>query len=81
MCIRDRLQSDSTQADVDAYGRLLRHVDVDGQSAAVLAIAAGTGYEYTYDKSYEGQSDHLAAEAAARDERVGLWGACPSVDR
>lgn len=75
------LQSDSTQADVDAYGRLLRHVDVDGQSAAVLAIAAGTGYEYTYDKSYEGQSDHLAAEAAARDERVGLWGACPSVDR
>lgn len=75
------LQSDSTQADVDTYGRLLRHVDVDGQSAAVLAIAAGTGYEYTYDNPYVGQADHLAAEAAARDEHAGLWSACPAADR
>lgn len=75
------LQSDSTQADADTYGRLLRHVDVDRQSAAVLAIAAGTGYEYTYDTPYAGQADHLAAEAAARDEHVGLWGACPAADR
>jgi endonuclease YncB( thermonuclease family) len=75
------LRSDSTQGDADKYGRLLRHVDVDGQSAATLAIAAGAGYEYTYDKPYAGQTEHLAAEAAASDEHVGLWGACPSADR
>ena len=70
------LRADETQADVDAYGRLLRHVIVDGRSAAAETIAAGAGYEYTYDAPYNGQSEHQAAEGAAHAAGLGLWRAC-----
>lgn len=70
------LRSDATQSDVDAYGRLLRHVIIDGHSAAVETIAAGAGHEYTYDAAYDGQSDHQAAQDAAQSAGLGLWGAC-----
>lgn len=72
------LRSDATQADVDVYGRLLRHVIVHGHSAAVETIAAGAGYAYTYDAAYDGQSDHQAAQNAAQGAGLGLWGACQS---
>lgn len=71
-----RLQSDSTQADADKYGRLLRHVVIDGKSAAVLALEAGAGYEYTYDVPYIGQLEHRDAENAAAAAGAGLWSAC-----
>lgn len=70
------LRGDATQADVDAYGRLLRHVFIDGHSAAVETLAAGAGHEYTFDVAYDGQDAHQAAESAARDARLGLWGSC-----
>lgn len=70
------LRSDPTQADVDRYGRALRHVFVDGQSAAVLTLAAGAGREYTYDAPYAGQEAHRDAENAAAAGAVGLWAAC-----
>ncbi|WP_218683051.1 thermonuclease family protein [Microbacterium sp. BF1] len=70
------LQSDNTQADTDRYGRLLRHVVIDGHSAAVLALEAGTGYEYTYDQAYAGQGEHRDAEQAAAGAGAGLWSAC-----
>lgn len=70
------LRADATQADVDAYGRLLRHVFIDGRSAAVETLAAGAGYEYTYDVAYDGQSEHQAAEGEAQSAGLGLWGAC-----
>lgn len=71
------LRTDPSQQDVDDYGRLLRHVYVDGQDAALAALSAGVGAEYTYAAPYTGQADYRAAEAAARDEQLGLWGACP----
>jgi endonuclease YncB( thermonuclease family) len=71
-----QLTSDATQADVDKYGRLLRHVLIDGASAAEAAIAAGAGYEYTYDTPYRDQQAHLEAEHAASETHAGLWGAC-----
>lgn len=70
------LRSDPSQADVDRYGRLLRHVVIDGQSAAVLALEAGAGYEYTYEVPYAGQSEHRDAEQAAAGKAAGLWSAC-----
>lgn len=70
------LRADDTQASIDAYGRLLRHVVVDGHSAAEETIAAGAAHEYTYDTPYIGQREHQAAENAARDAGAGLWGAC-----
>lgn len=70
------LVSDPSQGDTDKYGRLLRHVTVNGQSIAVTMLAAGMGHEYTYDTPYAGLADHQAAEAAARDSGTGLWSAC-----
>lgn len=70
------LVSDATQADVDKYGRLLRHVYVGDVDAAEAAIAAGAGYEYTYDTPYEGQVAYQAAEDAAAENGAGLWGSC-----
>lgn len=70
------LQSDNTQADTDKYGRLLRHVAVDGRSAAVLALEAGTGHEYTYDVPYIGQREHRDAEQVATTAGAGLWTVC-----
>lgn len=75
------LRTDPSQQDVDKYGRLLRHVDVDGQDAALAALSAGVGVEYTYAAPYAGQGDYRAAEAAARNEQLGLWGACPQPRR
>lgn len=72
------LVSDPTQADTDRYGRLLRYVLVDGQSPAQLAIEAGAGTEYTYDRPYEHRSDYLAAQDRAKGAGAGLWSACPS---
>lgn len=71
------LVSDPTQADTDQYGRLLRHVLIEGQSAAQLAIEAGAGTEYTYDSPYDRRSDYLAAQDRAQDASAGLWSACP----
>ncbi|KQQ66939.1 thermonuclease family protein [Microbacterium sp. Leaf320] len=70
------LAGDPSQADVDKYGRLLRYVYIDGQSAAELAITAGAGYEYTFDVGYIHRESHQAAERDAIESAVGLWGAC-----
>lgn len=70
------LVSDPTQADADRYGRFLRHVLIDGENAAQLAIEAGAGTEYTYDRPYQGRQDFVAAQDRARAARAGLWSAC-----
>ncbi len=70
------LAADATQADVDAYGRQLRHVTVDGQNVALAILSDGFGYEYTYDQAYEGQASYRDAEATAQAGGVGLWGSC-----
>ena len=70
------LRADPTQDDADRYGRLLRHVYIDGQSAAAALLEAGAAHEYTYDAPYIGQAEHRAAEEAARAAALGLWGSC-----
>lgn len=70
------LVSDPTQADAARYGRLLRHVLVDGQSAAQLALEAGAGTEYTYDRPYDRRDDYLDAQSRAQSTGAGLWSAC-----
>ncbi|MBF4563415.1 thermonuclease family protein [Microbacterium sp. VKM Ac-2870] len=70
------LSPDPSQADTDKYGRLLRHVYLDGVNVALTEIQAGVGAEYTYDKPYTGQSDYRAAQAAAQAAGRGLWGSC-----
>ena len=69
------LMADPTQDDRDRYGRLLRHVALaDGRSMAEVLIAGGYGREYTYDRPYAGRAAHRAAQAAAREARLGIWG-------
>lgn len=70
------LHPDPTQGHNDKYGRLLRHVYADDQSAALALIEAGAAREYTYDLPYQGQADHQAAEKYARENTLGLWEAC-----
>lgn len=71
-----QLIGDATQGDVDRYGRLLRHVYVGEVDAAEAAIAAGAGYEYTYDTPYERQGMYRDAERVAVDAGAGVWGVC-----
>lgn len=71
-----QLVSDPTQDDTDRYDRLLRHVLIDGDSAALAAIEAGTGIEYTYDSPYGGHDAHQRAQADATAAHRGLWGSC-----
>lgn len=71
------LHADASQGDVDAYDRLLRHVELDdGTQVGQWLLEAGAAYEYTYDQPYEHRDDYLAAEAAASASGAGLWGAC-----
>lgn len=72
------LRGDPTQDDTDRYGRLLRHVYIDGQSAALALLEAGAAHEYTYQVPYIGQAQHQAAEAEARAAELGMWGSCAS---
>ncbi len=71
-----KLRADPTQDDTDRYGRLLRHVYIDGQSAAVVLLEAGAAHEYTYDAPYIGQPEHRDAERAAQADALGMWGSC-----
>lgn len=72
-----QLRADDSQGDRDKYGRLLRHVSVDGQNVALTLIEDGAAREYTYRSAYDGQAEYRAAEGAARAAHVGLWGSCP----
>lgn len=71
-----QLAADPTQDDRDKYGRLLRHVFVNGSTNVALAqIQGGFGREYTYDTAYAYQSQYRAAEATAQAAKRGTWGA------
>jgi len=71
------LEADASQGDADRYDRLLRYVWTAG--GALLnedLVAQGYGREDTYDAEYRYRDDFVAAEAAARSDGDGLWGAC-----
>lgn len=72
------LRPDPTQLQVDKFGRLLRHIELPETKTNVVVelLGAGAGPEYTYDKPYQGQAAYRAAEAAARSQAAGYWGAC-----
>lgn len=71
-----QLVSDPSQGDTDRYDRLLRHVLIDGDSAAIAALEVGAGTEYTYHSPYAGHEAHERAQADAATAHRGLWGTC-----
>lgn len=68
-----RLEADTTQQDVDRYGRLLRYVFVEDTNVNELMIREGFAKEYTYAKQYEYRQSFLSAQDAARMNEQGLW--------
>ena len=78
---RVHLQRDRTQADRDAYGRLLRYVYTGGGSdrrdVGRTLVANGHGREYTFKgRVYRHRSAHLKAQRSAQKAGRGLWGEC-----
>lgn len=78
---RVHLQRDRTQADRDAYGRLLRYVYTGRghgrRDVGRTLVANGHGREYTYKgRVYKHQSAHRKAERSARKAGRGLWREC-----
>lgn len=68
------LEDDRTQDSRDANGRLLRYVWLeDGRMANLEQVARGFAAEYTYEAPYKYRDLFRAAQAAARDARLGLW--------
>jgi micrococcal nuclease len=62
----------------DRYGRLLRHVWVDGQLVAVTLISEGLGRVYTAGLYQKHRAELRAAEAVARAAGRGIWSGMPS---
>jgi micrococcal nuclease len=56
--------------DVDAYGRLVARLTVDGKDASAAILSAGLGCTYHRYVSDPGLD---MAQARARDSRVGFW--------
>lgn len=68
------LKSDTSQGDVDKYGRLLRYILLkDGINVNNLMIADGYAFEYTYSAPYVYQAMFKASEKYAKDHNLGLW--------
>ena len=69
-----RLEADSTQGELDKYGRLLRYAFLeDGTFFSKLMISEGYAREYTYNSAYKYQADFKSAEFDAKTAKRGLW--------
>lgn len=65
--------------DTDKYGRLLRYVYLpDGTFVNLKLVADGYAYADTYPPDIAHAREFVAAQAAAREHRWGLWGSCPA---
>lgn len=67
---------DSSQADIDRYGRILRYAYLlDGSNIFIneKLIEDGYAFEYTYDDPYLFRDDFIEAEDQARSAGLGLW--------
>ena len=68
------LEADSSQGDVDKYGRALRFVWLsDGTNVNQQMIIDGYAFEYTYRVPDRYQSPFRAAQTEARAAQRGLW--------
>lgn len=75
---RVTLEHDPALDAVDRYGRLLRYVAVSGRDFGIALVAEGAAEPYFF-RNDRGRhaAELLTAAKRARQERRGLWGACP----
>ncbi|MEZ5100888.1 MAG: thermonuclease family protein [Thermoleophilia bacterium] len=75
---RVRLESDPALDPVDAEGRLVRYVRVQGENVNLLLVRAGAVSVWFAGGDRGRYADDLLGEAkAARAARIGLWRECP----
>ncbi len=67
------LQKDSSQDDLDKYGRELRYVFLDSTNVNEYMISKGFASEYTYNKPYTYQSQFFIAQINAQSNNLGIW--------
>ncbi|MFM8894729.1 MAG: thermonuclease family protein, partial [Actinomycetales bacterium] len=76
------LEQDPSQQPKDRYGRTLAYVwlvDDAGRARSLFnleAVGVGAAREATYVGAYQWQQAFRAAERSARQQGLGLWGAC-----
>ena len=75
------IESDNSQENRDKYDRLLRYIVINNgpNNASNFnreLIIQGIAIEYTYDKPYKFQDEFRSAQADAKTQQRGLWGAC-----
>lgn len=75
---RVRLESDPALDPVDAEGRLVRYVRVQGENVNLLLVRSGAATVWFARGDRGRYADDLLGEAkAARAARIGLWRECP----
>lgn len=75
------LVRDGVLDSVDRFGRLLRHVFVGARNLNLELVREGAAAPYFFDGDRGRYADRLLdAAEKARDEGVGLWGACPEAE-
>jgi micrococcal nuclease len=67
------LETDSSQQEIDRYGRLLRYVSLNGVSINEQLIYDGFASEYTYNNPYKYREQFQAAQEDAKKNQRGLW--------
>lgn len=69
-----RLEKDSTQGELDKYGRTLAYIyREDGLFYNKYMIEQGYAHEYTYNTPYKYQVEFKAAQKSAQENLRGLW--------
>ena len=71
-----RLEKDLT--DRDKYNRLLRYVWVGDTFINLELVKQGFASSYSYPPDVKYQDQFVEAQKEAREEKRGLWGACPA---
>ena len=69
-----RVEKDSTQGDLDRYGRTLAYIySEDGLFYNKYMIEQGYAHEYTYNTPYKYQTEFKNAQKTAQANLMGLW--------
>jgi len=69
-----RIENDSTQCELDKYGRQLVYIyREDGLFYNKYMVEQGYSHEYTYDIPYKYQIEFKAAQKSAQENLRGLW--------
>jgi len=71
---RVRIEKDSTQGELDKYGRRLAYIyREDGLFYNKYMIEQGYAHEYTYNTPYKYQTEFKASQKSAQENLRGLW--------